>query len=199
MKNARSHILSTSFKFFLEKGYSGVSMSDLVKASGLSKGAFYYYFSSKEKLYEETLNEYFFEYLGKFDLKYKAEMTFKENIRYIYTSIVEMMEEIQSIIGSEIHIISYYRTIWESMTRNPEIREQVNEYYKIYIKTIHQWIEKAKIKNEIKEDLDSETLSFHITSLIEGTLVIYSFQEPGIDLQTLFDRLFNQLCDLFLS
>lgn len=46
----RRHILDVSARLFAEKGYAGASFSDLVTASGLTKGAFYFHFPSKEAL-----------------------------------------------------------------------------------------------------------------------------------------------------
>lgn len=46
----RRHILDVAARLFAEKGYAGASFSDLVAASGLTKGAFYFHFPSKEAL-----------------------------------------------------------------------------------------------------------------------------------------------------
>jgi AcrR family transcriptional regulator len=46
----RHHILDVAARLFAEKGYAGASFSDLVAESGLTKGAFYFHFPSKEAL-----------------------------------------------------------------------------------------------------------------------------------------------------
>ena len=115
MRDTKSHILTVSLKLFLEKGFSDVSMNELVAASGLSKGAFYHYFKSKDSLYEETLNTYFFSYLENFPMKYNDEKSFRENLKELYSNLVGMMNEIRALIGSDIHIISYnpfYQTLF---------------------------------------------------------------------------------------
>mgnify|MGYP001030245728 CR=1 FL=1 len=43
-------IIETAATEFAERGYDGVSLNALVEASGVSKGAFYFHFSSKEEL-----------------------------------------------------------------------------------------------------------------------------------------------------
>jgi AcrR family transcriptional regulator len=48
--DTRTNILKTALLLFLEKGYKDVSYQDLVKKTGLSKGAMYHYFGSKEEL-----------------------------------------------------------------------------------------------------------------------------------------------------
>ena len=59
----KEKILKTSFNLFLEKGFTDVSINDVIKAVGLTKGGFYYYFESKEALLFEVIDKYLFSYL----------------------------------------------------------------------------------------------------------------------------------------
>lgn len=54
-RETRAKIVEYSTKLFLEKGYKGVTMSDILKATNLSKGAFYHHFKSKEELFVELM------------------------------------------------------------------------------------------------------------------------------------------------
>ena len=44
-------ILTTASKLFLEKGYEKTSLQDIIRETGLSKGAIYHHFSSKEAIF----------------------------------------------------------------------------------------------------------------------------------------------------
>lgn len=46
----RRHILAIAGRLFAERGYAGTSLNDIVRSSGLTKGAVYFHFSSKEAL-----------------------------------------------------------------------------------------------------------------------------------------------------
>lgn len=48
-------ILHVASVLFREHGFASVSVSDVMKASGMTKGAFYHHFDSKEKLIAECL------------------------------------------------------------------------------------------------------------------------------------------------
>ncbi|MGQ9856471.1 MAG: TetR/AcrR family transcriptional regulator [Fervidobacterium sp.] len=50
----REKILSAARRLFSEKGYDGVSMEDIAQASGVRKSLIYYYFPSKDVLFEEV-------------------------------------------------------------------------------------------------------------------------------------------------
>lgn len=53
----RSQIIEAAISCFLEKGYTNTSMSDIIKASGLSSGSIYSHFSGKEDILITAINE----------------------------------------------------------------------------------------------------------------------------------------------
>jgi AcrR family transcriptional regulator len=48
----REELLNCAQALFLERGYDNVSLNEVIAVAGVSKGAFYHYFSSKETLLE---------------------------------------------------------------------------------------------------------------------------------------------------
>ena len=46
----RQRILEVAGKLFREKGFDGVSVADIMKGAGLTHGAFYGHFASKDDL-----------------------------------------------------------------------------------------------------------------------------------------------------
>lgn len=56
-KAKRQQIMEGARRVFLRDGFDGASMSDVVRAAGVSKGTIYAYFSSKEKLFEGLIIE----------------------------------------------------------------------------------------------------------------------------------------------
>ena len=53
----RAQIIEAAVTCFLEKGYTSTSMSDIIKASGLSSGSIYSHFSGKEDILISAINE----------------------------------------------------------------------------------------------------------------------------------------------
>lgn len=52
-------ILTVSKKLFNERGYEHTTIADIVKATGMSKGAFYHHFKSKEDVYDRICDQYY--------------------------------------------------------------------------------------------------------------------------------------------
>ena len=57
-KQRKMEYLETALKLFNEKGYEKTTIKDIIDAMGVSKGAFYHYFQSKEDIIEEISDAY---------------------------------------------------------------------------------------------------------------------------------------------
>lgn len=60
MKEKEKVIIDSALKFFAQKGYSSTSVQEIANDCGISKGAFYLYFKSKDSLLY-TIMHYFYE------------------------------------------------------------------------------------------------------------------------------------------
>lgn len=60
LKNAApGKILGAAEKLFGERGYDGVSVSDVARKAGVNKALVFYYYESKDQLYDEILDLYY--------------------------------------------------------------------------------------------------------------------------------------------
>jgi len=57
-EETRRKILDSAARVFSEKGFYGSVVDDIVKASGTSKGAVYFYFNSKEEIFLSLVEDY---------------------------------------------------------------------------------------------------------------------------------------------
>jgi AcrR family transcriptional regulator len=55
----RAQIIQAALACFTRKGYNNTSMDDIVEESGMSKGSLYWYFKSKDDLFEAALMSFF--------------------------------------------------------------------------------------------------------------------------------------------
>lgn len=53
----RNEIIQTAINLFIEKGYDACSVNDILKAVGIAKGTFYYYFKSKEDVLDAGVEQ----------------------------------------------------------------------------------------------------------------------------------------------
>lgn len=60
-QNRKKDILDVALELFASKGHQNTRIEDITKAAGISKGLFYNYFTSKDKLLEELIQLVFLE------------------------------------------------------------------------------------------------------------------------------------------
>ncbi len=59
----REHLLTTGESLCLQRGFTGMGLSQLLNQAQIPKGSFYYYFPSKEAFGVALLERYFVRYL----------------------------------------------------------------------------------------------------------------------------------------
>ncbi len=132
-------IIEIAFKLFLDKGFKNTSMSDLVKATKLSKGAFYHYFKNKETLYQEVIDTYFLAYFSQIDWKSTNNLSISEielMIKKFYSSFVPEIIEITKK-GMSRYFIMFFEayeiyTKFKDLVRvqYQELKDRLTEQYK---------------------------------------------------------------------
>lgn len=50
MNDRKQHVINVAHQLFIEKGFQATSIQEILEYSGISKGTFYNYFSSKNEL-----------------------------------------------------------------------------------------------------------------------------------------------------
>lgn len=66
--DTRQHILDVGYELVVNKGFTAVGLSQLLKAADVPKGSFYHYFKSKEQFGETLIEDYFRTYLARINV-----------------------------------------------------------------------------------------------------------------------------------
>ena len=132
----KKRIIECALKLINEKGFDNVSVSEITKEAGVSKGAFYIHFKSKEDLIEQEINIFYDEF--KLDeaksKKERLEYFIFESIKHIKDSGIKMCQEwfSHSVKGSFYGKAKYsydYKTILEIIKDASKTKEILSVYY----------------------------------------------------------------------
>lgn len=195
MTDTRDQILTTAFKLFFEKGFKEVTMNELVKATGLSKGAFYHYFSSKQELYNVTLDTYIGSYLQNFSLDFDEKLSLRENLKQLFSRFAYITTELKETLHKKEFGMANYLLFLQEAMKKEEFKEKLAEYNTSFFEEFSIWVDIAKRRNEIDKNIDSTVLAKHLASLMKGMTVLYSF---GQGMEPLGET-FNQIIDQFFN
>jgi AcrR family transcriptional regulator len=171
--STKEKILTESLKRFLTLDYDRVSLQSIAEELNITKGGIYHYFKSKDDLFLQTLlfffNQVMKESLNIFNIDDPLAVIFEKVIDY---QNMEMFC-LDNLKISEIMLrTNYLFMIWTGMKKFPEIRRKMFESNNQSIEFFTQVIKRAQSRNEIRNDLDSKTLAYQLTTMIKGALVL---------------------------
>jgi TetR/AcrR family transcriptional repressor of nem operon len=85
----RSRILKEGRALVLASGFGGLGLTELLTASGVPKGSFYYYFASKEAFGCDMLNDYVADYLTALDAIIARPQPAAERLNSFFSAALE--------------------------------------------------------------------------------------------------------------
>lgn len=173
-KQGKQRIITVAFELFLAHGYKGVSLSDIIKATQLSKGAIYHHFDSKYEIYIAAMEEYFFKILH-IEFPQDDHLPIHLRVRKRFEAFVDIIDFVEHIGKSGINfpIRSYFIFQLESEKDEnilPRVKKAMNKYSTEIIKMVKSSIK----KQEIGTDLPAKIIAKQIMSMIEGIMIHHS-------------------------
>jgi len=201
MKESKEHIIIVASRLFMQKSYKEVTMSEIVRETGLSKGAFYYHFKSKEELFSEVLT-YFF--LNVTELTYD-----KYTSQSLHQFYHDVAKGINSLTGFYIEkfkgsmevgelSINYFTLMFDAIKLFPELRMKIIDLLKNENRKWTEVIKIAREKGEIESVMSDEQLAKVFVSISDGVgmhLIIQGvpFDKIAEPLVELWDKLYEQI------
>lgn len=127
----RKEIIESAIKLIAKRGYHVTSVQDIVNECGISKGAFYNYFSSKEELYVEIFKYYFD------SIKSRMAEIEKEKISPRERMIKQIHVPFEQVKGNKDSLVIFLRE------HNFSNQKEIKEYMKKAITQLYQWYRKS--------------------------------------------------------
>src|ERR1700733_13978949 len=126
--DTRTNILRTALQLFLQKGYKNVSYQELVKKTGLSKGAIYHYFASKEELLLAVFD--MFSVSAKQPSVVAPEELVKDyaSFKKLYTDIkIGQLNDFKAFFEAELVTYNWVLFCLEAIEANAQLRVTIRE------------------------------------------------------------------------
>lgn len=168
--NRKEHLYAIAFKLFLTKRYDAVSVSDIEKESGMTRGAITYYGKDKRGLFYEVIRHFLIDSQNlDFKLRKRTFESLSEFIEEYVRSSQETMAKFHQIDSTvENGSRAYMALILQICDFFPDLHEQ---YLENRNKELLKWIEIIQMaigKKEIKDDIDVITTSKMFMNVFYG-------------------------------
>lgn len=198
MNDTKEHIIKASLLLFLQKSYRDVTMKEIVEKTGLSKGAFYHYFASKEELFKEITRVFFT--MGA--INYKAFSS--DSLHAFYNDYLQHIgnsfQQINSLLidSSEGEVsFNFFLIMFEAVSRFPEFLKLELEQYNREVESWKKMISKALESGEIKSQSTETELANLFLFCTDGVFLRFVNSEKKStykeDLRIAFDTVYTNL------
>jgi AcrR family transcriptional regulator len=172
-EETRLRILQAAEACFAQNGYDATSVAEICKHAGLSKGAFYHHFSSKQALFIELLNRW----LENLDMQFESARTEAKDVPEGLFRMAEMTGSIFQEASGQFPILFEF---WVQAVRDPQIWKAAIAPYHRYRAFFSQMIE-AGISEGSLRPVDPDLTAQVLVSLAVGLLLQGSLDPDGAD------------------
>lgn len=198
MNETKQHILTTSLMLFLQKSYKDVTMKEIVEKTGLSKGAFYHYFTSKEELFMEIATMFFTS--GAINYNVFPKDSLKGFISFYTDYISETFVKLNQMFGAERNekiSINFFFIMFEAISRFPEFLKFERDQHEKDMLAWSEIIKVAKKEKEIISESSEEEIANLFLFTTDGVFIrfVNSDQKNSFasELQNAFEVIYNNL------
>lgn len=176
MNETKHNILIQALKFFSENDYDRASLNSIAEALGVTKGAIYHYFNSKDGLFEEviifmttSINTFLAKMLP-------PDPTVKDFIftTLNFTNIEDVMHQLWGV-KINFDFLTFTNLMFAGMKKFPDIKRNFKESYKLMVDQFQLLIDKEKAEGIIKSDIDSRIVALEVITLSEGSILMLDF------------------------
>src|SRR5689334_10968603 len=112
---ARARLLEAAEHLLADRGYHATSVDQVVREAGLTKGAFYWNFASKEELFLELLED-------RFDSRARGLMAMVATAPAEDSTSGRVGEAIAALIADHRQVVLLMNEFWALAVRNPDLR-----------------------------------------------------------------------------
>lgn len=141
-------LLSTATKLFAERGFAGTSVQDLVEAAGVTKGAMYHYFASKEDLLYEIYARVLRTQLERLEKFAAEEGPVAERLRDAAADVVV------TTIGSLEDVTIFFRSMQHlSARKQREVRRERRRYHETFCAMVAEGQKLGSVRDDVRPDL----------------------------------------------
>ena len=175
LETRRQQVLDAAFACFARQGFHQTSIHDICQEAGLSPGAVYRYFSSKEEIIEACCEVCQEANQGVIDAAARTDVT------------LQVLDEMAEAAFGKLDQSDAYPALclnvqwWSEAIRSPELKESLRSSgIDLWKGGLAQIISRAQGRAEINPDVDPESVARVLLAMWQG-LVLQKALEPSVD------------------
>jgi len=165
-------------RLFIERGFAEVSVEDITDGAGITKGAFYVHFPSKDALIALVIADH----IARADTNYKTVLETLPPDMPASGMLLALTERITDVLASTIgsgNINKVYQILLAGTVGTEAVKSYNRELYLLF----HGILEQGIRKGEFQSSLPVEVLSRHFIMAIRGICIEWCIRYQDVDLK----------------
>jgi AcrR family transcriptional regulator len=150
-ERTRNAILDAAAEVFDERGFDGASLSDILARAGVTKGALYFHFSSKEELARALATEPW----GSVSPPTSEDAGLQ--------TVIDMSHTLAHNMWTNVRVRAGNRLVMEANFASPDAA-----VYEGWIKLVNELLVKAKGRGDIRQEWNTEDVANWISAAFMG-------------------------------
>lgn len=157
MTDTRDRIVEIASKLFMQKSFKEVTIKEIVEKTGVSQGAFFHYFKTKEVLFLEVI-----ENALSFVDDYYDNLT-KDSLQQFYRQYIDTY--LDSFLPKHISIedrdmvMNYFSLYFEAVKIFPDFKQKMSDIYEIELNNWKSVVSTARANGEISSVMKDEEVA----------------------------------------
>ncbi len=174
----KQRIYDIAEKLFAERDSTDVSVQDITDEAGITKGAFYVHFDSKDALIALLLADY----AARADAEYKTFLETLPSDTPAPEALLALIEKIADVLVGTIGCENMKKT-YQMLLAGTTGPDAVKGYNRELYTLLNGILEKGIQRGEFKSILTAETLSRHFVMAFRGLTYEWCIRHPEFDLK----------------
>ena len=172
-EETRNRILNTANDLFSRCGYEATGVAEICLAAGVSKGAFYHHFPSKQAVFMELLNTY----LNGIDSGFYL---MRQQVQDVPQAILQMAEMVGSLFQSANIHLPIFLEFWTQARRDPQVWDLTVAPFRRYEAYFAEMLQVGIDQGSIRP-VDPQLAARVLVSLAVGLLMEALFDPQVVD------------------
>ena len=187
-EETQQRIMQSALLIFSKKGYQATSVAEICELAGVTKGAFFYHFPTKQSLFLALLENW----LERLDRILETERTGKENIADALSAMADLLR--LGLSQGEVYLPMFLE-FWLQALRDREVWQKVIEPYRRYRAFFEEMFQQGIADKSLKP-FDPQVTAIAAVSLALGLLLQGTMDPEGALWDEMAPATFRWMLDL---
>ena len=162
-EETHSRLMAAALQLFSQTGYEATSVADICQAAGVSKGAFYHHYPSKQALFLELLHTW----LAALDQQMNVAQRSAANVPQ---ALLDMADLLQGVFQQSHQYLTMFLEFWTQASRDPAIWQAVIAPYRRYREYFKAIFQRGVVEGSLR-DYDPELAARLLVAVAVGLLL----------------------------